>query len=110
MDQSRYTKSIVTKCLEAAGVKKSNMPHGSILHMSCKFTSKDLAEIPEESSKLQEDYNIDDTSCIGSTIYLSYTRPAISFAMDKLDKYSRHPGEQHMMALIHLLHYINHHT
>jgi tRNA(His) 5'-end guanylyltransferase len=31
MDQSRYAKSILTKCLEAGGMKKSKMPHISIL-------------------------------------------------------------------------------
>ena len=110
MDQSRYAKSIVTRYLDAAGVKKSNMPHGSILPMSLTLTSKDLAETPEESSKLQEAYNIDYASCIGSLIYLSYTRPDITFAVNKLAKYSRQPGEQHMLALIHLLRYVKQHT
>jgi hypothetical protein len=54
MDQSRYSKSIVTRYLEDAGVKKSNLPHGIILPMSIILTSNDLAETAEESSKLQE--------------------------------------------------------
>jgi hypothetical protein len=91
-------------------VKKSNIPHGSILPMRLTLIFKDFAEIPEELSKLQEAYNIDYSSCIDSLIYLSYTRPDISFAVNKLVKYSIQPGEKHMVALIHILRYIKQHT
>jgi hypothetical protein len=110
MDQSRYAKSIVTRFLEPAGVKKSNISHGSILPASFILTSKDMTETAHESSKMQEDYNLDYASCVGSLIYLSYTRPDITFAVNKLARYSRQPGEPHMIALIHLLRYLKQHT
>jgi hypothetical protein len=93
MDQSRYAKSIVTRFLEAARIKKGHMPHGSILPINYVLTSKDLTTPPEESSKMQEAYNLDYASCIGSLICISYIRPDVSFAVYKLAKYSRQPGE-----------------
>lgn len=110
LDQSSYAKSIVTRFLEPAGVKKNDIPHGRILPPTFILISKDMTETAHESSKMQEDYNLDYASCVGSLIYLSYTRPDISFAVNKLAKYSRQPGEPHMISLIHLLRYLKQHT
>jgi hypothetical protein len=71
--QSIHAKSPVTPFLEAADIKKSNIPHGNILATRFIITSKDLTIIPEESSQIQEAYNLDHASCIDSSIYLSYT-------------------------------------
>jgi hypothetical protein len=38
--------------LESAGIKKRNMPHGSILPTSSILTSENLATTPEESSQM----------------------------------------------------------
>jgi hypothetical protein len=88
MHHSRYTRSIVTRFLEAAGIKKSNMSHGRILPINYALTSKYLATTPEEFSEMQEAYNLEYASCIGSLVYLSYTRPYIIFEVNKLEKYS----------------------
>ncbi len=52
---------------------------------------------------LQEEYGIDFASCVGSLLYLSYTRPDITYAVVKFAKYTRLPVVFHMEALLHLL-------
>jgi hypothetical protein len=68
MDQSRYTKSLVTILFEAADIKKSNMPHGNILATSFINTYKAFTTMPEEPSQIQEACNLDYASYIGSPI------------------------------------------
>jgi hypothetical protein len=109
-DQSRYTKSTVTRFLDAAGITKNNMQHGIILPNTYVFTSKDIVTKSKESCKLQEVYNMEFASCIGPLIYLSYTRSGISFAVNKLAKNSRQPIEKPMMVIINLLRYIKQYT
>jgi hypothetical protein len=48
---STYGESIMERFLEAAGIKKINIPvsHGSILSASFILASKDLVIMPEES-------------------------------------------------------------
>jgi hypothetical protein len=95
MDNSRYAKSIVTRFLESSDIKKSNMPHGSINPAIFVLTSKDLITMPKKFSEIQDAYNLDYASCIGSLIYMFYTRPDNSFAFNKKEKYSKQPGEKH---------------
>jgi hypothetical protein len=66
------------------------------------WSSKD-----EETAKtLQEEYGIDFASCVGAMLYLSYSRPDITYAVVKFAKYTRCPGAVHMEALLHLLKYL----
>jgi hypothetical protein len=58
MDQSRDDKSIVTRFVEAAGLKERNMTHGRILPIAYFLTSKYLTTTPVESSEMQEAYNL----------------------------------------------------
>ncbi len=53
-------------------------------------------------SNLQVKCGIDFASCVGALLYLSYTRPDITYAVE-LAKFTRRPGENHMEALLHLL-------
>jgi hypothetical protein len=48
---------------------------------------------------------VDFASCVGSLIYLGVTQIDISYAINKLAKYTRQPGRKHFEALIHLLRY-----
>ena len=64
MDQARYAKSIVTRYLDGAGVKRINSAHNTILPADFMPTVEDKANTMEESKKLQEAYNIDYASCI----------------------------------------------
>jgi hypothetical protein len=109
IDQSRYTTPILTRFLESAGIKKINLSYDSILPIDYVLTSNDLTTTPDESSEIQEAYNLEYASCIVPLMYMSYKSPGIS-SVNKLAKYSNHPGEKHIRALIQLLHYIKHHT
>ena len=51
-------------------------------------------------------FNIHYRACIGSLIYLFSTRVYLSFAVQKLAKFSANPGRVHFEELIHLLRYI----
>jgi hypothetical protein len=85
------------------------MPHGSILPTSFVRTSKGLTTTPDESFQIKEAYNLDYAFCFGSLFYMFYTRSYIRFSGKDPAKYSRQPGEKHLGALIHLLHYTKQH-
>jgi hypothetical protein len=67
-DQSRYVKSIARRYLDTAGIERINSPHNYILPINFIPTIEDKAKSPELSKKIQEAYNIDYDSCIGSLI------------------------------------------
>jgi hypothetical protein len=100
----------VRRYLEPAGVKKTTKEYTSILPPKFVPTKNDCSADEGEARKLQDEYNIDYASCIGSLIYLSNTRPDLVYGINKLAKYSRMPGEKHFLALIHLLRYLSQHT
>jgi hypothetical protein len=58
---------------------------------------------------LETKYNMDYASCISSLIYLSMTCCDTVFTINKLAKYSKHPGRNHFEALFHLLRYLRDH-
>ncbi len=64
---------------------------------------EDCSKDEGTAKTLQEEYGIDFASCVGALLYLSYTRPDITYAVVKFAKYTRHPGVFHMEALLHLL-------
>ena len=53
--------------------------------------------------KMQEEYNVDYVSCIGSLIYLSHPNQTSFLQFIKLAKYTKAPGEHHMQSLLHEL-------
>jgi transposase InsO family protein len=106
LDQSRYCRSIVKKYLDAAGSRKINNHHSTPLPLDFVPTSENCS-IDEDASKLLErEYNLDYASCIGSLIYLAMTRCDITFAVNKLAKYSKKPGKIHFEAMLHILRYL----
>jgi hypothetical protein len=64
---------------------------------------EDCSKDEETAKTLQEEYGIDYASCAGTLLYLSHTRPDITYAVVKSAKYTRHPGVAKMEALLHLL-------
>ena len=60
----------------------------------------------EQVVKLTREYNNNYRACIGSLIYLLSTRVDLSFAVNKLEKFSASPGKVHFEGLIHFLGYI----
>jgi hypothetical protein len=103
LDQSRYCKSIIKKYLKAAGSKKITHHHSTPFTLDFVPTIEDFS-IDEDASKiLERKYNIDYASCIGSLIYLTMTRCDITFAVNKLAKFSKRPGKVHFEAMLHVL-------
>jgi hypothetical protein len=62
------------------------------------------------AKKISEEYNIGYASCIGSLIYLGMTRTDILYAVNKVAKFTKHPGRKHFDALIHVLRYLRDNT
>ena len=79
VDQARYATSIVTKYLDTATVKASTRCFKTTLPSDTIFTKSDASTSDEEVEKLTREFNIHYRACIGSLIYLLYTRVALSF-------------------------------
>ena len=103
MDQARYATSIVAKYLDTATVKVSNKFYKTTLPADMIFTKEDVSTSDEQIEKLTIEYNIHYRACIGSLIYLLSTRVDLSFAVQKLAKFSANPGNVHFEGLVHLL-------
>ena len=70
------------------------------------FTKDDVSTSDEKVEKLTREFNIRYRACIGSFIYLLSTIADLSFAVQKLAKFSANPDKVHFEGLIHLLRYI----
>ena len=77
------------------------MPYDTI------FNKSDWSTSDEQVEKFTREFNIHYRACIGSLIYLLYTRVDFSFAVHKLAKFSSNRGEAHFESLIHLLIWIS---
>jgi hypothetical protein len=106
LDQARYCKAIVNRLLEKVGAKKKPRFHSTILPAEFFPSVEDCSEDEKTAKTLQEEYGIDFASCVGALLYLSSTRPDITYAVVKFAKYTRHPGVVHMETLLHLLRYL----
>ena len=99
--QSRYATSIVDDYLDTATVKTVK----KVIYYK-KFTKADASTSDDQVEKLTREFNIHYGDCIGSLIYLLYTRVYLSFALQKLERFSSNTGKVHFEGLIHLLRYI----
>ena len=95
VDQARYATSIVAKYLDIATVKVSTKFYKTTFPADMVFTKEDVSTSDEQVEKLTREYNIHYRACIGSLIYLFSTRVELSFAEQKLAKFSANPGEVH---------------
>ena len=59
------------------------------------FTKADASTSDEQVDKLTREFNIYYRACIGSLINLLSTKVDLSFAVDKLAKFSSNPGKVH---------------
>ena len=103
VDQDRYATSIVAKYLDTSTVKSSTKFYKTTFTDDMIFTKEDLSTSDEQVEKLTREYNIHYRPCIGSLIYLLSTRVDLSFAVQKLAKFSTNTGKVHFERLIHLL-------
>ena len=81
VDQARYATSVVTKYLYTATVKVSNKFYKTAMPADMIFRKDDVSTSDEQVEKLTREYNIHYRACIGSLIYLLYTRVRLSFAV-----------------------------
>ena len=70
------------------------------------FTKYGTSTSDEQVEKFTREFNINYRACIGSFIYLLSTRVDLSFAVQKLEKFSSNPGKVHFERLVHILRYI----
>ena len=84
VDQDRYNTSIVAKYVDTATVKLSTKFYKPTLPDDKIFTKEDVSTGDEQDEKLTREYNIHYRACIGSLIYILYTRADLSFAVHKL--------------------------
>ena len=59
------------------------------------FTKEGVSTSDEQVEKFTRVYDIHYRVCIGSLIYILYTRVDLSFAVHKLAKFSANPGKAH---------------
>ena len=98
MDQARYATSIVAKYLDTATVKVGNQFYKTTLPSDMIIPKEDVSTSDEQVESVTREYNIHYRACIGSLIYLLYTRVDLSFAVHKLAKFSANPGNVAYLA------------
>jgi len=103
LDQRRYCLSILKKYLDTAGCPRNNSLVTTPLPLDFIPTSEDCSLDKKEVTNLEEEFNFEYASCIGSLIYLTTTRTDILFAVNKLAKFSKSPGRTHFNVLIRYL-------
>ena len=89
--------------MDTATVKVSTIFYKTTLTSDIIFTKEDVSTIVEQVEKLTREYNIHYRACIGSLIYLLFTRVDWSFAVHNLETFSENSGKVHFEGLIHLL-------
>ena len=92
--------------MDNSTVKVSNKFYKTSLPTDMIFKKEDISTSDEQVEKLTREYNIHYRACIGSLIYLLYTRVDLIISVHKLAKFSANPGKVHFEGLIHLLRYI----
>ena len=104
--QAIYDTSIVAKYLDTATVQRSAKFYKTNFPSDMIFTEADASTSYEQVEKLTREFNIHHRACIGSLIYLLFTRVYLSFVVHKLAKFSPNPGKVYFERLVHLLRYI----
>ena len=89
--------------MDTATVKVRTKFYNTTLPSDMIFTKEDVSTSDEQVDKLTREFNIKYRDCIGSLIYLFYTRVDLSFEVHKLEKFSANPRKVQFEVLIHLL-------
>ena len=104
--QAKYATSIVTKYLDTATVKTSTNYYKTNLPSDMIFTKADESTSDWKVDNLTREFNIHYRCCIGSLIYLLYTKVDLSFTVQELAKFSSNLGKVYFEGLVHLLRYV----
>ena len=81
VDKARYATSIVEKYLDTAIVKASTKFYKTTLPSDVILTKEYTSTSDEKVEKLTGEFKIHYRACIGSLIYLLYTRVDLSFSV-----------------------------
>ena len=84
-------------------LRSEKMFYKTTLPADMVFTKEDVSTSGEQVEKLTREYNIHYRACIGSLIYLLYTRVELSFAVHNLEEFLANLGKVHFKGLINLL-------
>ena len=76
-------------------LRQSTKFYNTILPSDMIFTKEYVSNSDEQVESLTREYNIHYRACIGSLIYLLSTIVELSFAVNKLAKFSANPGKVH---------------
>ena len=87
VDQAIYDTFIVAKYLDTSTVKASKKFYKTTFPSDIIFTKDDTSTSDEQGEKLTREFNIHYRACIGSLIYLFYTRVDLNFAVQKLARF-----------------------
>ena len=106
VDQARYATYIVVKYLDNSTGEARTKSYNNTLPSDMIFIKADASTSDEQVERLTREYNIHYRACIGLLIYFLSTGLYLSFAVQKLEKFSENPGKVHFEGLVHLLCYI----
>ena len=106
VDRARHATSFVAKYLDTATDKSSTKFYKTTFQYDMIFTKYDKSTSDEQVEKLTRQFNIHYRVCIGSLVYLLFTRVDFSFAVHKSAKFLAIPGKVHFEGLVHILIYI----
>ena len=102
-DQARCATSIDEKYLDTATFKASTKFYNTTLPSDIIFTKADTFTSDEQVNNLTREFNIYYRDCIGSLIYLWFTRVDLSFSVHKLAHFSANTGKVNFEGLVYLL-------
>ena len=100
VDQARYDNSIVDKYLDTYKFKVSVKLYNTTLTYNIVFTKANISTSDEQVEIFTRQYNINYIACIVSLIYLLSTTLYLSFAVNKLAKFSSNSGTLHFEGLV----------
>ena len=87
------------KYLDTATVKTITRFYDTTLPSDIILTKDDASTSDEQVDNLTREFNIHYRYCIGSLVNLLFTRIYLSFAVNKLSKFSSNPGKVHLRDL-----------
>ena len=85
VDQARYSTNVLSKYLDNATVKESKNIYKTTLPYDKILTKDDACTSDEKVEKFSKKLTIKYRACIGSLVYLFYSRIDLSFLVLKVD-------------------------
>ncbi|XP_060202544.1 uncharacterized mitochondrial protein AtMg00810-like [Lycium barbarum] len=106
MHQKKYAWELISE-VGLAGAKKK--PIITPIDTNVKLTSKDNDKIVQLNGKIGEDFGTDQAAyqrLVGKLLYLTVTRPDISFVVQSLSQFLQQPKTSHMEVALRTVRYV----